>query len=815
MIASMTNTGKHVYRLTQCFGAPVVLANNHRLIEFGQQWTYLCLGTTTTMATGAGSIWYAGESMRVWVILISGTKYMYVHIDAVGAGTTVYPGWCAAVARGLIIPSGVRPCISDVLGWETTTLPMSLANVSLPQVALGRIDSILPRAAITGSHHTHILPSDVLAAARVVNKTGLYELWARLVVTWVGATQATLATWTLWAITADVAISIEVLCGLIYTTQHSVSSIATILKGISVRAKQLQHITELQLEHLFEMDVLMNRGVGKVDWDTERMNRTAPKLVDIPAKDVYRLATKLFAKGAVDGFKHKRLEWSQWWATRWLTVPSGSAHVRTNRLDHTRTMLKREVGFNKKMLVAAVEQYTFDELMALEPALHAWPSTKYEWGKNRAIYGVDTEGFIITDFAMPSCEQSLPYPIMIGAAAEEQHVRQAVKMTTDGLMPMCFDYEDFNSQHSVSSMQAVISAYITVHRERMTMEQIRAALWVRDSIANTYIHSHVENPGPGYTTTGTLLSGWRLTTLVNSVLNWVYLEWAGCLQLASATLHSGDDVLLGLTSMRQAEEIMARARACGIRAQPAKAATGSIAEFLRIDHRATATGSQYLTRSCATAVHARVESDRALSALSLVDATCVRADEMLARGANNEVVQCVLDRQLDFIARIYKTERYVLDKYIGAHPLEGGRNKNACLSGVRIHEQRTEMEYAELPLVKAANPGIRDVAIWLAGRMERQSYYVEIIKLIVETVVRSLTYVRRTIVAQDYRVTVHDENVLNHYGGWRGLVDPGIIALLRGIDPSLMKSSSAAMSRSTRALFANSPNIIRTARIML
>jgi hypothetical protein len=530
---------------------------------------------------------------------------------------------------------------------------------------------------------------------------------------------------------------------------------------------------------------------------------------------VFNLAVKLFKKASVDGYKHKSLTWSQWWSTRWLTVPSGSAHVRTNKLATVRTALKGDTGFNKKVLLSAVEKYDFEQLMATRPALHAWPSTKYEWGKNRAIYGVDTEGFLITDFAMPHCEQALPYPIMIGRAAEESRVRQAVQMTTDGLMPMCFDFEDFNSQHSIESMQAVITAYMHVHSAAMTTEQLRAAMWVRQSVAETFIQPHVERPGPGYATNGTLLSGWRLTTLINSVLNWVYLEWAGCLELAQATLHSGDDVLLGMTTMRAAEEILARARKHNIRAQPAKAATGSIAEFLRIDHRATATGSQYLTRSCATAVHARVESDRAQSALALVDATQVRSEEMLARGAHPGVTGQILLRQLNFIARIYKTESAVLQLYIKTHPLEGGNDRTAMLSGVKIREVTEETVVARHPLVRAVHPGSRDVSQWLAERMERPSCWPEIQGLIMAGLQRSLTYVRRTVVTQNYRVTVHDENIRNHYGGWRGLVDPGIVALLRGIDPSLMRASGVVMSRSVRALFANSSDIVVTARIML
>jgi len=152
-----------------------------------------------------------------------------------------------------------------------------------------------------------------------------------------------------------------------------------------------------------------------------------------------------------------------------------------------------------------------EDFLKRKPEIAAWPSIKYEWGKQRMIYGTDITSFIITNFAMYKSELVLPYFFPIAERSAPDILQYVIKQTLNKGVQYCLDYEDFNNQHSFSSMQAVIHAYKIVFGSDISEEQNLALDWVYQSIEEQYIYRK-QPQARKYTkikTQGTLFSGWR------------------------------------------------------------------------------------------------------------------------------------------------------------------------------------------------------------------------------------------------------------------------------------------------------------------
>ena len=137
----------------------------------------------------------------------------------------------------------------------------------------------------------------------------------------------------LWASIAAKGMVKLMLSVLELTEIKSLARVMKYLKAVSVRAKQMQHSTDVELNHIFELDVLVNRGVGSLDWNREQINRQEPHMVDISERTVYTLARQTFSEGKQQKkSRYKRMEWKEWWTTHWLHTPGGSVHPVRNAL---------------------------------------------------------------------------------------------------------------------------------------------------------------------------------------------------------------------------------------------------------------------------------------------------------------------------------------------------------------------------------------------------------------------------------------------------------------------------------------------------
>nr|WMV64386.1 RNA-dependent RNA polymerase [Uromyces fabae virus] len=561
-----------------------------------------------------------------------------------------------------------------------------------------------PREKITQDHHTLLRPEEILKAiwqpyhekrqrngkilelrVRATNDERLVAIDMLIgKVEQLGVnTEAAVSTLMLYIVLAPL-FAVRLLTTIINEAK-SAEEFKAALKYEGVVSKQLQHLNRSDLNYVFELNVLVNRIDSRVDWDDERSKRTTgSNTVQLDPEEVRSIAKKIFIDGRTLGKKAKKMEWDEYWATRWARMPNGSFISQYEEdIKHKRACPINTMA-NKTSVLSSMGNVGFDYFFNRQPELFAKTSTKYEWGKVRALFGCDVTSYVMADFAMSNCEETLPAYFPVGKSANDAYVRHVMSRMSEGV-PVCYDYDDFNAQHSVSSMVAVLQAWGDVYRDMLTPDQLKAYLWTISSLRN--MRTMWSDTNEVTETTATLYSGWRHTSFINTILNRVYLEKAGLKQHLDYAIHNGDDMFGVAPNVQSALQLIENARLLGVRAQTSKMNIGTIAEFLRVDGRAKDdTGAQYLTRACATAVHSRIEAAAVSSLRAGVEATITRVDSLVARGADKVQVKKIEDMILLNLYNQFGVDPKLHDTYIRLHPVQGGRNEDAEKSKYKIKE---------------------------------------------------------------------------------------------------------------------------------
>lgn len=565
--------------------------------------------------------------------------------------------------------------------WNTPTVYDTLQNIfgadkdARPK-KFGKMP-VYERSKISAEHHTHLRPEEVLRAAEKTSSMRTY--YVRVIIERLREAQvyleATVATFMTYVLTADSTFA-ELLMDstVIWDGVTGLDELTQRLKAVTGQVKSVNTSDYEPLTQLFELMVLVNRGTGEVDWRKERENRTVPDLATVDDGEVYVSARKMFGRARAN-YKYPTMDIDEYLDRRWEWVPGGSVHSQYE--DDNDYIIPGMYSRNKFVTLNLMPKSQIRKFMGAKPEIRAWPSTKYEWGKQRAIYGTDLRSTVITNFAMFRCEDVLATQFPVGNEAEAGKVHKRIDMMLDHADSFCFDYDDFNSQHSIESMYAVLLAFRDEFKSEMSAEQFDAMQWVCQSVRSMWVLDRKSDEW--YKLKGTLLSGWRLTTFINTVLNWVYMDIAGVFDLedVSDSVHNGDDVMIALTKPATAIKIMEKMEKINARAQVTKCNLFTVAEFLRVEHGAVGAeglGAQYLTRSCATLVHSRIESREPVSLLRLLEADSDRIGDMRSR-TNNLTAVAALEAELDRrAAKIFNSDTETISAIKSAHRVCGGIN---------------------------------------------------------------------------------------------------------------------------------------------
>uniref|UniRef100_A0AAU6W4E3 RNA-directed RNA polymerase n=1 Tax=Birch toti-like virus TaxID=3143166 RepID=A0AAU6W4E3_9VIRU len=569
--------------------------------------------------------------------------------------------------------------LGDVSGMRYLRREFSVDRMAIARSKVGRGPGVneFERSKITAEHHTHYRPEEVWDVAKnyKVSMRAMqlaYEGLRKIE----GVNEAVVSTFLTYLLFARPQVAYIVACSRELWGCRNITELLDKLKKLSAPIKSMHNYEICDMTQLFELQSLVNRGIGSVDWKSEKQDRIKPDVVKIDPQTVYQEAVKIFEEGVSKGYKYSRLEADKYVKGRWEWVPTGSVH---SQYFEDKCYIKKDYRHRTKFVTLNMMPAERVRLMfQRRPEIHSWASVKYEWAKQRAIYGVDLTSSVITNFAMYRCEEVFKHRFPVGEDAEASRVHKRLKMMLQDNESFCYDFDNFNAQHSTESMQAVLLAYYDVFSGEMTIDQRAAMEWVIESVKHMTIHNNEVNPEDKYEAKGTLLSGWRLTTFMNTALNFIYFKVAGVFEVEGVkdSVHNGDDVLVAIRNLKAATKIHKQMADLNARAQATKCNVFSVGEFLRVEHKLskeTGLGAQYLSRAAATMVHSRVESQVPTRLTEAIKANVTRCEEIAARAINGaEIAKDMLDKSLVRLAEVFACELGDCEKIAQTHAILGG-----------------------------------------------------------------------------------------------------------------------------------------------
>jgi len=669
------------------------------------------------------------------VFLINGLSLFYVEIELVS-----FVFRKAANYLGQLMAGVFRSCCLDADYYET--IPEE--RITCGKICENENNCIellsgeFNRTKVSKDHHTYLRPEEVMFCYKPCDATVAYEGSGKIIRLFYSSTvvkkdsrlmacaaflkfarsvkinnEATIATMLLYLVASSEfarRIFLEI-CSL----SIDEGEFFIMLKEEGTASKVLQHYRRSDLVNIFELNVLVNRVVTEMDWDAEKEKRVDSKVYVTNSRDIYERSKTIFMVGRSEGKTPYKQEWDDYWKARWARTPSGSYFASSVELKEKGKVIPAKFR-NKKSVLSSIKNLKIGTILNMEPHLMAKTSIKYEWGKTRAIYGCNVENFLLTDFSFGGAEETLPGYFPVGSRANDNYVKNAVSRMSNAI-PLCYDYDDFNSQHSIHSQQAVLKAWVDVYRDILSDDQVKAALWSIKALKN--MSAKFGDEEVFSKVNGTLFSGWRLTSFCNTVLNRVYLEQAGLLELTTYSLHNGDDVLASVEWFTQGVDLIHTAEGLGIRAQKNKLNFGSIGEFLRVDGLAVdKTGAQYITRALSTMVHGRIESMQVSTMRNGLEANITRVNEAISRGAEAGLMIRILGRINKVLSKIFESDDSVCELYGQLHPVQGGINGFGRVGQQRIIEVKIGYEDLEAKEVSArTETGAQDYINLLAQQL--------------------------------------------------------------------------------------------------
>ncbi|BAU79506.1 RNA dependent RNA polymerase [Diatom colony associated dsRNA virus 11] len=328
---------------------------------------------------------------------------------------------------------------------------------------------------------------------------------------------------------------------------------------------------------LAEMNALQGRDVGVVTFDEEaryRCDQEAVKEKNIKV-DAHKLreAVKYVVRNELAGRTVKFDSLDEHWDKRWLWCVNGA---------HSGALVKREAkwatSFTKRM-----HRKVFAENISYEP-VSRWSGVSYftmslklELGKTRAIFGGDTVSYFAFDHLLSPIERAWGGRRVIlnpGKGGTVGVVDRVRKMKRSGAWSVMLDYDDFNSQHTLLAQAIVIDALV---KESGYDPALGAKL------VSSIFEQHIVEGDEVLRLLGTLMSGHRATTIINSILNYAYLLVANEDIKNMDSVHVGDDILVMADNAAQAFRLLDSVRSSGVRMNPLKQSVGvKTSEFLRV-----------------------------------------------------------------------------------------------------------------------------------------------------------------------------------------------------------------------------------------
>nr|WOJ46319.1 RNA-dependent RNA polymerase [Leishmania RNA virus 2] len=388
------------------------------------------------------------------------------------------------------------------------------------------------------------------------------------------------------------------------TTLEAISDLSDALKSGALAAWCANYV---------ELKCLRGRGVAELDVIDEakqRLRKPIHPYAFTGKEDLLRFAIqRVFAEELPCDRVILRTK-DDFWSSRWLWAANGG-HSRALEHAHPELKTRKEVRAYRKCVL---EQWKNNPMDAWDGQVYVTPSQKLEHGKSRLLLACDTLSYLWFEYYLKPVEtawlniHTLLNPGVVNhysiAKKLENKLADAKDVENDTESDMkiySLDFEDFNSQHSLEAQQMVFEElfkHIGIENDDTRR--------IIDSFKHMIIYNGKEPLGRVH---GTLMSGHRATTFINTVLNTAYLYAAGL--RVDFSYHVGDDVIFQ-EECRRATCLYTELRVCGVRCNPHKQCASEYSgEFLRVAHTKRYSAG-YVARAVASCVSGNWVSDHIL-----------------------------------------------------------------------------------------------------------------------------------------------------------------------------------------------------------
>lgn len=349
-------------------------------------------------------------------------------------------------------------------------------------------------------------------------------------------------------------------------------------KAVSDLAKILGVGLNPYLARWTEMDCLLGRGAKPADGAKEKRELAGevPEGHDIrfPKTVVYKRAKRILQEALPDLMNLREDErWSraamtrqEYWNKRTQHCVNGAHHMPSGMVDPV------PKGMQKTRMVY-LETETKSHLYTTKPKICATLSWKMESPKVRAIKAQDTISYLNEDYIMKVVEKNWKHKQVLldpGTSNRESAGDRIEAM--DGDTYVMLDFSAMDKQHSIDSQYEVMEALCDV---LCVDEDIRR--WMLTATRNQFLRDMDGEIKLVYS----LLTGRRMTTFINTILNRVYLEEALEEDMPLAAYHAGDDIVLRVQGIVKARKTLKLALKSRNVFNERKQSIGPSAEFLR------------------------------------------------------------------------------------------------------------------------------------------------------------------------------------------------------------------------------------------
>jgi len=258
-----------------------------------------------------------------------------------------------------------------------------------------------------------------------------------------------------------------------------------------------------------------------------------------------------------------------YWARRLILCVNGAHHAPPNSgLPDVQHGIER----NRMAFLEATEA---NILFTTVPGIYASFSQKDDNPAKRPLKAGDTASYLNEDYLMKVVERHWESESVLLSPGLSSKLDEVLRVRTmRGKRRVNLDFTRFEQQHSLRSQTELTAALCDFLGVPTDIRE-----WFIAAQNNQWLARMGETVRVKYG----LLTGRRMTTFINTILNFVYIDLAlgDAVHLLTGRLHAGDDVTLGVETDADARTVIDKALASKSTFNPGKQSWGECSEFLR------------------------------------------------------------------------------------------------------------------------------------------------------------------------------------------------------------------------------------------